>query len=155
MYAEKLVNLLIEKKLKISTAESCTGGLVAAEIIRTAGASAVYSEGFITYADEAKMKYLGVKKSTLEAYGAVSRQTVYEMAQGCAEQTKADVTVVTSGVAGPAGGTEETPVGLVWFACFYKGKVTIKKELFSGNRTEIRTAAADYAVKLVLDVIKI
>ena len=82
MYVEELVNLLIEKKLKISTAESCTGGLVAAEIIRTAGASAVYSEGFITYADEAKIKYLGVKKSTLEAYGAVSRQTVYEMAQG-------------------------------------------------------------------------
>ena len=71
MYEEELVNLLIEKKLKISTAESCTGGLVAAELIRTAGASAVYSEGFITYADEAKMKYLGVKKSTLKEYGAV------------------------------------------------------------------------------------
>lgn len=154
MYEEELVNLLIEKKMKISTAESCTGGLVAAELIRTAGASAVYSEGFITYADEAKMKYLGVKKSTLKEYGAVSRQTVYEMAQGCAEQTGADVTVVTSGVAGPTGGTEETPVGLVWFACFYKNEIMVKQKLFSGDRTEIRTAAADYAIKLVLNVIK-
>lgn len=154
MYEEKLVELLTEKKLKISTAESCTGGLVAAEIINAAGASEVYSEGFITYADEAKMKYLGVKESTLKTYGAVSSQTVYEMAKGCAERTGADVTVVTSGVAGPAGGTEETPVGLVWFACFYKGEVIVKKERFSGDRMEVRTAAADYAVKLVLDVIK-
>jgi len=154
MYEEELVALLIEKKLKISTAESCTGGLVAGKIINAAGASAVYSEGFITYADEAKIKYLGVKKSTLETYGAVSRQTVYEMAQGCAEQSSADVTVVTSGVAGPAGGTKETPVGLVWFACFYNGEVIVKKEIFPGSRMEIRTAAADYAVKLVLNVIK-
>lgn len=154
MFEEELVDLLIEKKLWISTAESCTGGLVAAKIINAPGASAVYSEGFITYTEKAKMKYLGVKESTLENYGAVSSQTVYEMALGCAMKTGSDVAVVTSGVAGPEGGTKETPVGLVWFACFYKGEVTVRKEIFSGNRMEIRTAAADYAVKLVLDVIK-
>lgn len=154
MYEEKLVNKLIEKNLTISTAESCTGGMIASEIINVAGASSVYAEGFITYANEAKMKYLGVKGETLEKYGAVSSETVYEMAEGCARNTGADVTVVTSGIAGPGGGTAEKPVGLVYFACFYQGNVAVRKEVFPGNRMEVRKAAADYAIKFVLDIIE-
>ena len=154
MYEERLVELLTEKKLIISTAESCTGGMVASEIINVAGASEVYSEGFITYSNKAKIKYLGVKKDTLDKYGAVSSQTVYEMAEGCAANTGADITVVTSGFAGPAGGTEEMPVGLVYFACFYQGKVTVKKQIFSGDRMEVRKAASEYAIKFALDIIE-
>lgn len=154
MYEEELVNLLMEKKLVISTAESCTGGMVASNIINVAGASEVYSEGFITYANKAKMKYLGVKGSTLEKYGAVSRETVCEMAEGCAGNTGADVTIVTSGIAGPGGGTEEKPVGLVYFACFYQGRTTVRREVFQGSRMEVRKAAAEYAIKFVLDIIK-
>lgn len=154
MYEERLVELLTKKKLIISTAESCTGGMVASEIINVAGASEVYSEGFITYSNKAKMKYLGVKKDTLDKYGAVSSQTVYEMAEGCAVNTGADITVVTSGFAGPAGGTEKMPVGLVYFACFYQGKVTVEKQIFSGDRMEVRRAASEYAIKFALDIIK-
>ena len=151
---KELVKILKEKGLVISTAESCTGGLVAATIIDVPGASDVYREGFITYANEAKIKYLKVKKETLDEVGAVSEETVREMAKGCADETGADVTVVTSGIAGPGGGTVEKPVGTVWFACFYDGNVTAVKKIFSGNRFEIRKAAADYAIKFVLDIIK-
>lgn len=154
MNEEKLVNLLMEKKLIISTAESCTGGLVAAQIINVAGSSAVYKEGFITYANEAKMKYLGVAAGTLEQFGAVSRETVVEMAKGCVKRTGADVSVVTSGVAGPGGGTADKPVGLVWFACFYRGKTEVRKKIFQGDRQAVRKAAAEYAIKFTLDTIE-
>lgn len=154
MDEERLVNLLMKRKLIISTAESCTGGLVAAQMINVAGSSAIYKEGFITYANEAKMKYLGVREETLKKFGAVSRETVTEMAEGCAKRTGADVSVVTSGVAGPGGGTADKPVGLVWFACFYRGKTEVRKEIFPGDRQAVRKAAADYAIKFVLDTIE-
>lgn len=154
MLEEKLVELLKEKGYFISTAESCTGGLIAATIINVAGASDVYKEGFITYANEAKRKYLGVKESTLNQFGAVSQETVLEMAEGCAKQTGAEVTVVTSGVAGPGGGTEELPVGSVWFCCYYNGTMRTEKQIFSGNRAAVRNKATEYAIKFVLDTIK-
>ena len=154
MWEEELVTLLNEKKYVIATAESCTGGMVASKIVNVSGASEVFQTGFVTYANETKMKYLGVNKNTLEQFGAVSEETVREMAEGCARETGADVTVVTSGIAGPGGGTEDKPVGLVWFGCFYDKKVYVTSKIFPGNRLEIREAAANHALKFTLDIIK-
>lgn len=151
---ELLVKILMEKDMTISTAESCTGGLIAASIINVAGASAVYNEGYITYSNAAKEKQLGVKRETLEKYGAVSSQTVEEMAEGCARSSGADVALVSSGIAGPDGGTVEKPVGLVYIACFVRGKIRVIKNVFSGSRQEVRNEAVKAALQLAIDMIK-
>ncbi|MBQ6814328.1 MAG: CinA family protein [Lachnospiraceae bacterium] len=152
--SEKLVQSLAEMGLTISTAESCTGGMLASAIIDVAGASEVFSEGFITYSNEAKIKYLDVKAETLEEFGAVSQQTVLQMAAGCAKQAESDVAVVTSGVAGPGGGTQETPVGFVYIACAYKDVVTAKSFKFDGDRFEIRRQATAEALKMTLELLE-
>ena len=102
---EELVEILTKKQYKITTAESCTGGLVAATIVNVSGASEVFQAGFVTYANEAKEKELGVKSETLQTYGAVSEKTAKEMAIGCAAHAKAQVGISTTGIAGPGGGT--------------------------------------------------
>lgn len=140
--------------MTISTAESCTGGLIAGTVINAPGASSVYNEGFITYSNEAKKKYLGVKKETLETYGAVSRETVTEMAAGCAMAANADVTLVSSGIAGPDGGTLEKPVGLVYIACYVRGNIKVIRNVFDGTRQQIRKKAAEAAINLAVDMIK-
>ncbi|MBR6159030.1 MAG: nicotinamide-nucleotide amidohydrolase family protein, partial [Lachnospiraceae bacterium] len=109
---EIAVKLLAGCGYTVSTAESCTGGLVAGCIMNVPGASDVYNAGFITYSNEAKIKYLGVKRETLDKYGAVSEQTAREMAAGTAAAAEADVGLSTTGIAGPGGGTDEKPVGL-------------------------------------------
>jgi nicotinamide-nucleotide amidase len=121
--------------------------------VNVAGASSVFKEGFITYANEAKEKRLGVKRETLEKYGAVSEETVKEMAVGLAKETLADVTIVSSGIAGPDGGTKEKPVGLVYLCCFVNGKTYVEKNIFSGDRQSVRHQAVDRAIKLVIDSI--
>ena len=151
---ERLVQMLAEMEMTISTAESCTGGMLASKIIDVGGASEVYSEGFITYSYDAKEKYLKVSKETLETYGAVSEQTVREMATGCLNATGSDVALVTSGVAGPGGGTPEKPVGLVYIACAYKGDVVAKSYKFDGDRYEIRSQAVDEAIKLAIEMLE-
>lgn len=135
---EKLVNLLIEKKLVITTAESCTGGMLGAYLVNVPGVSGVYHQGFITYANEAKHRELGVKNKTLKKYGAVSRQTAKQMAKGAAKHADADVAVAVTGIAGPDGGTPEKPVGTVFIGCFYHGVVKVKEFHFEGSRSEIR-----------------
>lgn len=151
---EKLVQTLAEMGLTISTAESCTGGMLASAIIDVPGASEVYSEGFITYSNEAKIKYLKVQPETLEKCGAVSEDTVRQMADGCRKETRSDVAVVTSGVAGPGGGTVETPVGCVYIACAYKDMITASNFKFDGGRYEIRKQAVDEAVKMTLELLE-
>ena len=151
---EKLVQALAEMGLTVSTAESCTGGMVASTIIDVPGASDVYNEGFITYSNDAKMKYLNVAEETLEVYGAVSEETVREMALGCRRATGSDVAVVTSGVAGPGGGTVEKPVGLVYIGCAYKDIVEVKNYKFEGDRTSIRKQATQEAINMVLEMIE-
>ncbi|MBE5849326.1 MAG: CinA family protein [Lachnospiraceae bacterium] len=143
-----VVDILAAKHLTVSTAESCTGGLLAGRIINVPGASDVIGEGFITYSNDAKRKYLGVKKSTLKKYGAVSKQCAKEMAKGLLDATKADVGLVTTGIAGPAGGTEEKPVGLVYIGCNVCGKIKVKKYIFEGDRRQIRESAAQKALIL-------
>jgi nicotinamide-nucleotide amidase len=136
-----VAKLLIEKKFTISTAESCTGGMIAATLINYPGISEVFLEGAVTYSNEAKHNRLGVKNETLETYGAVSEETAREMAIGIAKIAKTDVSIITTGIAGPGGGTEEKPVGLVYIGVYVEGNVTVKRCIFNGNRSRVRLQA--------------
>lgn len=152
MIKKNVVEVLKEKKLTITTAESCTGGLIAASIVNIPGASAVFKEGYITYSNEAKMKLLGVKQETLEKYYAVSAQTAFEMAEGGAKNAGADVCVAVTGVAGPDK-EDGKPVGLVYVSCCYNGKVEVRECNFKGDRTQIRVQAANAALDLALEMV--
>ncbi len=136
-------------ELTVTTAESCTGGLLAGRLVNVPGASEVFREGFITYANKAKRKYLDVSKSTLKKYGAVSPETAREMAIGGVFAADCDVCVAVTGIAGPEGGTEEKPVGLVYIATYMKEKVTVKKYQFKGNREKVREMAVVRALDLL------
>lgn len=140
-----LTKLLIKKKYTMTTAESCTGGMIAARMVNAPGVSAVLKSGFITYANEAKEELLGVSHDTLEKFGAVSRETAEEMAEGAAEAAHTDTAVAVTGIAGPDGGTKEKPVGLVYIGVNVRGNVEVREYHFSGSRQKIResvTAAA-------------
>lgn len=150
---ERAVEALLAKGYTVTTAESCTGGLIAATLINVPGISEIYREGYITYANEAKEKLLGVSRETLEQYGAVSEETAREMAKGAAESAGAEVSLVSTGIAGPSGGTPEKPVGLVYLGCCLKGKVTVRKENFHGDRESIRRQAVASALELLLSVL--
>lgn len=149
-----LVNELIEKKYTISTAESCTGGLLAATIVNVSGASEVFNEGYVTYANEAKHRILGVSSDVLEKLGAVSEETAKQMAEGCAKNANANIGISTTGIAGPGGGTEEKPVGLVYFGCYHNGKTFAVKRIFDGDRSSVRQQAVKEAIEIVLDALK-
>lgn len=151
--AAELVGRLTEKHMTVSAAESCTGGLIAASIISAAGASAVINESFVTYSNEAKEKYAGVSHKTLEEYGAVSKETVTEMTLGCAQRAGADMAIASSGIAGPGGGTEEKPVGLVYIGCCIRGKIEVQKNIFDGDRQQVRQQTVIAALKLAIDMI--
>lgn len=149
----EIAELLIRNHMTVTTAESCTGGLVAGRLINAAGISAAYRQGYITYANEAKHKLLGVKNKTLRKHGAVSRQTAKQMAKGAATAAKADAAISVTGIAGPDGGTKEKPVGLVYIGCYVQGKVTVKECHFSGSRSEIRQATVESALILLRECI--
>ena len=144
-----VVKLLQKHELTVTTAESCTGGLLAGRLVNVPGASEVFREGFITYSNKAKRKYLDVSKSTLKKYGAVSSETAREMAIGGVFAADCDVCVAVTGIAGPDGGTEEKPVGLVYIATYLKEKVTVKKFQFKGNRAKVREQAVVRALDLL------
>lgn len=146
---ERIIRELQKKKYTVTTAESCTGGLLAGRLLNVSGASEVYNEGHITYSNEAKMRLLGVSEETLKAYGAVSRQTAGEMAEGAAKAAGAQVGMSTTGIAGPGGGTPEKPVGLVYVGCYINGEVTVEECRFQGNREENRHAAVEAALQLL------
>jgi nicotinamide-nucleotide amidase len=146
--------LLVKKGIKIATAESCTGGMVAEKLINYAGISESFLEGAVTYSNEAKMKRLGVKKETLDKYGAVSKETAREMAEGIAKAAGADLGVSTTGIAGPGGGTAEKPVGLVYIGVYYKGNCLVKEFNFTGDRNRVRVRTTMSALDLVRRTIK-
>lgn len=148
-----VVDLLNGNKLTVCTAESCTGGMVAARLINVPGASDVFKSGYITYSNKAKHRILGVKKSTLDKYTAVSEQTSCEMAKGAASVSKADVTVSVTGLAGPGGETAEQPVGLVYISCYVCGRVRTEKYNFSGNRQKVRESASTAALELMRECV--
>ena len=128
---------------------SCTGGMVAAKIINVPGASDVFDQGYITYSNKSKRKILDVSKATLKKYGAVSEQTAREMALGGVLAADADACVAVTGLAGPDGGTEEKPVGLVYVSCCMKDEVIVEECHFNGTRQEIREHAAVTALDLL------
>ena len=148
-YEFEAARLLEQKKLRVTTAESCTGGLIAGALVNVPGISEWFGEGYVTYSNEAKERLLGVSHETLETYGAVSEQTAREMAEGAAKAADADVAVVSTGIAGPDGGTAEKPVGLVYIGCFCRGTVRVEKHLFDGDRARVRAQSVDAALALL------
>ena len=146
---EEVVNLLAKRHLTVSTAESCTGGLLSGRIINVAGASDVINIGFVTYSNEAKMEYLGVRKETLDLYGAVSEQTAREMVAGLVRKTGSDAALSTTGIAGPDGGTPEKPVGLVYIGCNVCGRITVEECRFDGDRMQVRQQSVTEALTLL------
>lgn len=151
MINTELVKKLIDKKLKISTAESCTGGLLAEKITQVSGASEIFDESIVTYSNEAKMRELGVKSETLERFGAVSYDTAYEMCTGICRRTGADIGIGVTGIAGPGGGTAEKPVGTVFIGICISGDVTVLENHFNGNRDEVRNKTYEKAFSAVLE----
>ena len=136
--AEEVVKMLKNAGMTVTTVESCTGGLLSGTLVDVAGVSEVLNQAYVTYANEAKQSLVGVNPETLARYGAVSEQTAREMAEGGAKAAKADAALAVTGIAGPDGGTEDKPVGLVYIACCVCGVTTVKKYHFSGNRNKIR-----------------
>lgn len=151
---EQLVELLASRQMTVTTAESCTGGLVAGTIVNVAGASDVLNEGYVTYSNEAKQRLVHVKKETLEQFGAVSEETACEMACGAAAAAHADVALSTTGIAGPGGGTAEKPVGLVYIGCYVRGKVRVKECHFQGSRMENRLHTVEEVLKLAIEMLR-
>jgi len=147
--AAALVALCKAKGLRVATAESCTGGLIAAALTDIPGSSAVFTHGFVTYANEAKMQMLGVPEATLATHGAVSSETAAAMATGAQARAAANLAVSTTGIAGPDGGSAEKPVGTVWFGLATPRGVTTYHRIFPGNRDDVRQASVDYALALL------
>lgn len=153
--AEKLVNLLIEKKLHITTAESCTGGMVASRIVDVANASKVFNVAYVIYANEAKEKYLNVDSKTIEKYGVVSEEVTKQMALGALKEANADISIVTSGIAGPTGGTEYKPVGMVCFGVGIKDNVYTSTKYFGNiGRNKVRSMATEYIIDFAINLIE-
>lgn len=150
---ETVVELLKEKGKTVTTAESCTGGLVAGRLLNVPGASSVYMEGYITYSNEAKEKLLGVSHSTLEQYGAVSKETACEMAEGAAKAAGADLAISVTGIAGPDGGTKEKPVGLVYVGCYADGEARAYEFHFIGNRAKNRESTVAKALTILREAL--
>lgn len=144
-----VVDMLKKYELTLTTAESCTGGLLAARLINIPGVSEVFKSGFITYSNKAKRKLLGVNKNTLKKYGAVSEETAHEMAKGCVFETDSLAALAITGIAGPDGGTDDKPVGLVYISCYLNDQVVVKECRFKGDRNKIREQAVVRAMDLL------
>ena len=145
---------LRERKLKLALAESCTGGLVGDRITNLSGSSEYFRGGIVSYSNEAKAGLLHVSWDTLNAHGAVSRETVLEMARGARSALGADIAVSISGIAGPGGGTEEKPVGTTWIGLVAEDGEWARKFQFSGDRLENKASAADAALLMLLDYLE-
>jgi nicotinamide-nucleotide amidase len=151
--ARRLVEDLTARALLVATAESCTAGLIAGAITEIAGSSAIFDRGFVTYSNEAKRQMLGVSAGTLEAHGAVSRPTATEMAEGALANSAAEIAVAVTGIAGPGGGSEEKPVGLVHLAVARKGHATLHREMRYGDigRGAVRLATVRTALEMLAE----
>jgi nicotinamide-nucleotide amidase len=147
---ESLLAACRSKGIMLATAESCTGGLIAAALTAIAGSSDVVDRGFVTYSNEAKNQMIGVPIPLIETYGAVSEQVAAAMAEGALGRSRAAIVVSVTGVAGPGGGSAEKPVGLVWFGLGRIGAPVITaRHVFPGDRTAIRAATVDQALKMI------
>ena len=148
-----VVDLLMANKLTACTVESCTGGMLSARLINVPGVSEVFKSGYVTYSNKAKRKLLGIKKNILMKHGAVSEQIAKEMAKTAATLARTDVSVSTTGIAGPDGGTPDKPVGLVYIGCNVCGRVTVKECHFHGTREKIRESTVSAALSLMRECI--
>ena len=151
---KKVSVLLKEKKLKIATAESCTGGLIASTLTNISGSSDYFDRGVISYSNKAKTKLLGLTENILKKYGAVSKQVAKIMAESIRTSSNVDIGVSTTGIAGPTGGTKQKPVGLVYIGISTSKQTNIKKFKFSGNRLQNKELTCNAALKMILDNLK-
>ncbi len=149
--AQRLYQRMTELGLRLATAESCTGGLIGHKITNVPGSSNYYQGGVVSYSNDAKVWLLGVRPETLDRFGAVSRETMLEMAQGARSALEADVGLSVSGIAGPDGGTAEKPVGLVWVGLSLEGMELAQSFQFEGDRGAIKEQAAEGALGFLLD----
>jgi len=150
--AARLARRLKRARAKLVTAESCTGGWAAQVVTSVAGSSDWFERGFVTYSNASKRELLGVKKKTLEKYGAVSEETAREMARGALRRSRGTIALAITGVAGPGGGTKAKPVGTVCFAWARARKVSSQTRRFPGNRERVRRRSVEHALKRVLDL---
>ncbi len=148
-----LREVLTAKGLTIATAESCTGGMIGARITDVPGSSAYFLGGVVAYSNEAKIGILGVKRETIETHGAVSAECAEEMVRGVRRLFNSDIGVATTGIAGPGGGTPMKPVGLVYMAIALGDDVRVFRDVFSGNRGQVREQTTATALKRVLDIV--
>ncbi|MDE5939320.1 MAG: competence/damage-inducible protein A [Lachnospiraceae bacterium] len=148
-----VVDLLAANKLTACTVESCTGGMLSARLINVPGVSEVFKSGYVTYSNKSKRRLLGIKKNNLMKHGAVSEQIAREMAKTAATLARTDVSVSTTGIAGPDGGTPEKPVGLVYIGCNVCGRITVKECRFHGSREKIRESTVSAALSLMRECI--
>ncbi|WP_032122927.1 competence/damage-inducible protein A [Clostridium amazonitimonense] len=146
---EVVARKLLQKGLTIAVAESCTGGMIASKLVNYPGVSEVFMEGVITYSNKSKVETLGIKVETLEKYGAVSEETAREMAEGIVKKAGVDIGISSTGIAGPDGGTEEKPVGLVYIGICVRGKSMVKKLNIPGNRERVRARTTMEALNWV------
>lgn len=153
LLAQQVGIALKQHGMTLVTAESCTGGGVAQAITMISGSSAWFDRGFVTYSNESKEEMLGVSPDTLEAHGAVSEQTVREMAEGALQYSRAQMAVSVSGVAGPTGGTPEKPIGMVWFAWGSNESVRAECHHLSGERDAIRAKSVQIALQGVINLL--
>lgn len=146
------LSIILEKQnLKLCTAESCTGGMIAVNITDRAGSSQIFDRGFVTYSNDSKCELLNVDKNILNTHGAVSNQCARAMAEGALRNSQSDITISTTGIAGPDGGSLEKPVGLVFFAISSKFKETQSfHSIFKGNRGQIRSQATTFALSKLI-----
>jgi nicotinamide-nucleotide amidase len=151
---EQVGTLLVDQGLTLATAESCTGGLVAHRITNVSGSSAYYLGGFVTYSNESKEAFLGVRHETLLAHGAVSEETAREMARGARLRSGADVGISITGIAGPTGGTPEKPVGLVYMALSAADAELCERHLWQGERLSNKEQSAEAALRLVVGYLR-
>lgn len=150
---DKKIFKLIKRNISISIAESCTGGLIASSITKIDGASKIFSCGIVSYSNDTKVKYLSVSKKTLRKFGAVSSNVANEMLDGLYKKEKTKITISTTGIAGPNGGSKKKPVGLVYIGIKFKNKNYIYKNLFKGSRFEIQKKTTNFVFKKIEELI--
>ena len=150
---KSLVKTLIKKKLKISFAESCTGGLLASSITSISGASKIFSLGLITYSNQAKIKFLKINKNIIRKYGAVSHECCLAMVNNLSKISKANINVSVTGIAGPNGGTKVKPVGLVYIGIKIKKNNYVFQKIYKGNRLDIQKKTRDFIFRKIYQLI--
>lgn len=150
--AQNLLKLAEKNRFKVVTAESCTAGMISAMITEVPGSSAIYECGYIAYSNASKTDILGVPKHLITTHGSVSKEVVLSMAQGALLRSKADIAIAVTGIAGPGGGSDKKPVGLVYIACVSNYEEIVQENFFTGNRHEVREATAGHALDLLISI---